>query len=113
MFPAQTGVAIEAKSYWQHTGEIVSSRRASAALQDLGVDFERITAQFGGDDSSDWCRHGSAAVPSSDQSPFEELRGRISEVTSQPEENVFLCPSGMQVRRSESQSDELKECILE
>jgi hypothetical protein len=27
VFPATTGVAIEAKSYWQHTGEIVTSRR--------------------------------------------------------------------------------------
>ena len=27
VFPAMTGIAIEAKSYWQHTGEIVTSRR--------------------------------------------------------------------------------------
>lgn len=32
IFPAETVFAIEAKSYWQHTGEVVSSRRAETAL---------------------------------------------------------------------------------
>ena len=35
IFPAQTAFAIEAKSYWQHTGEVLSSRRAEAALNEL------------------------------------------------------------------------------
>lgn len=46
MFPRETFSAIEAKSYWQHTGEVVSSRRAEAALLQLGVPFERFTAPF-------------------------------------------------------------------
>lgn len=37
IFPAKTEFAIEAKSYWQHTGEIVSSRLAEKTLTDLGV----------------------------------------------------------------------------
>ncbi len=35
IFPAQTVFAIEAKSYWQHTGEVLSSRRAEVALCQL------------------------------------------------------------------------------
>jgi len=35
IFPAQTAFALEAKSYWQHSGEIVSSRRAECALIEL------------------------------------------------------------------------------
>jgi len=37
VFPAATEFAIEAKSFWQHTGEIVSSRRAEVALVELGI----------------------------------------------------------------------------
>ena len=35
IFPAQTMFAIEAKSYWQHTGEVLSSRRAEVALSQV------------------------------------------------------------------------------
>lgn len=35
IFPAKTEAAMEAKCYWQHTGEVVSSRRAEAALIQL------------------------------------------------------------------------------
>ena len=37
IFPAQTVFAIEAKSYWQHTGEVLSSRRAESVLAKLGL----------------------------------------------------------------------------
>eukprot|EP00559_Dactyliosolen_fragilissimus_P004030 CAMPEP_0184859360 /NCGR_PEP_ID=MMETSP0580-20130426/4369_1 /TAXON_ID=1118495 /ORGANISM="Dactyliosolen fragilissimus" /LENGTH=871 /DNA_ID=CAMNT_0027355957 /DNA_START=48 /DNA_END=2664 /DNA_ORIENTATION=+ len=37
LFPKHPALAIEAKSYWQHTGEVVSSRRAECALIQLGV----------------------------------------------------------------------------
>jgi cystathionine gamma-synthase len=35
LFPAETLAGTEAKAYWQHTGEIVSSRRAEVALMQL------------------------------------------------------------------------------
>lgn len=35
LFPAETTAGIEAKAYWQHTGELVSSRRAEKALNTL------------------------------------------------------------------------------
>ena len=98
IFPAQTGVAIEAKAYWQHTGEIVSSRRASAALQELGVAFERITKRFGErGEEMEFCKFH-AHDPGEDEAneAFQELRGRIGSVAGQPPSNVFLCPSGMQ-----------------
>lgn len=37
IFPARTEFAVEAKSYWQHTGEVVSSRMAEVALTSLGI----------------------------------------------------------------------------
>ena len=53
IFPAQTAFAIEAKSYWQHTGEVLSSRRAEAALNKLGLCdgdckeiLSRVTSSF-------------------------------------------------------------------
>lgn len=48
IFPAETTSAVEAKSYWQHAGEIVSSRRAEAALEALGigVDDVRVTRDY-------------------------------------------------------------------
>jgi len=36
LFPAETVAGMEAKAYWQHTGEVVSSRRAETALLALG-----------------------------------------------------------------------------
>ena len=33
----------QAKSYWQHTGEIISSRQAEEALKVLGLPAEEIT----------------------------------------------------------------------
>mmetsp|Transcript_6693 Transcript_6693/g.8458 ORF Transcript_6693/g.8458 Transcript_6693/m.8458 type:complete len:816 (+) Transcript_6693:12-2459(+) len=42
IFPAQTSFAIEAKSYWQHTGEVLSSRRAESALVQLGMCQDNI-----------------------------------------------------------------------
>jgi hypothetical protein len=35
IFPAETATGIETKAYWQHVGEIVSSRRAEQALKIL------------------------------------------------------------------------------
>jgi len=46
IFPAQTAFAIEAKSYWQHTGELVSSRRAECALLKLSSISESNEGNF-------------------------------------------------------------------
>jgi cystathionine gamma-synthase len=44
-FPAETEPGMAAKAYWQHTGEIVSSRRASNALRQLGFDLDKTVTQ--------------------------------------------------------------------
>ncbi|GMH69372.1 hypothetical protein TrLO_g2894 [Triparma laevis f. longispina] len=95
IFPAETGVAIEAKSYWQHTGEIVSSRRASAALQELNIPFSKISSSFN-PSSSEFCLHKSHPSYLPSPTPLSTVRSRIADITDQPDENVFLTPSGMQ-----------------
>jgi cystathionine gamma-synthase len=37
LFPAETKYAMAAKAFWQHAGEVVSSRRAETALIELGA----------------------------------------------------------------------------
>ena len=54
IFPARTEFAIEAKSYWQHTGEVMSSRKAETVLLELGAwrsgseseEIRRVTTCF-------------------------------------------------------------------
>jgi cystathionine gamma-synthase len=65
----ETAMAM-AKRYWQHTGEIVSSRRADAALAGRGDHAEAAEAKAA-------------------------LRQRLANLASTPEEAVFLFPSGM------------------
>lgn len=113
LFPAQTTAGTEAKAYWQHTGEIVSSRRAEQALKALGMDVrhrvtcggaatpplvrhESSSSSLDGDgDGSSITEngHGSSATIVND--PFTELRGRIGGWANVPPENVVLTPSGM------------------
>lgn len=93
LFPAETTAGIEAKAYWQHTGELVSSRRAEQALKILGQSFSsRVTccpiagtptifhSSEGGDCSS---------------SAVAQLQERISGWTNVPTDHVSLLPSGM------------------
>ena len=113
IFPAETGVAIEAKSYWQHTGEIVSSRRASAALISLNIPYENITTKFklltcssfrdpvAVQENGHMCLHPSViedTEPNAHNMHYahSQVINRISEITKQPPSNVFLTPSGMQ-----------------
>lgn len=93
LFPAKTEAGTAAKAYWQHTGELVSSRRASRALQILGRPFQkRVTC----------CpKTGTPAIlhPCEEQSnapcPFSELKQRIAGWTNVPTDHIFLTPSGM------------------
>lgn len=119
IFPAQTVFAIEAKSYWQHTGEVVSSRRAEVALAQLGLGsnnsnseenhvLKRVTTSFQ-NDAGDWkiCKYTKepylALYPSEDESsydginidPFTGIKDRIASVVNTPSSSVFLTASGM------------------
>jgi len=91
LFPAKTEAGTAAKAYWQHTGEIVSSRRASQALQTLGKSFDkRVTCcpQTGTPTVYHSCE-------SQADTSFEQLQQRLAGWTNVPQENVFLLPSGM------------------
>jgi cystathionine gamma-synthase len=105
LFPAQTKVGMEAKAYWQHTGEVVTSRRAEQALlgvlptlpptSDATSAIPRITAG-----PQIWhCSSG--GVPDEedgggcDSDPFDALRSRIGGWANVPSDHVFLAPSGM------------------
>jgi cystathionine gamma-synthase len=101
LFPAETIAGMEAKAYWQHCGELVSSRRAEQALRKLGEKIKkRVTCcpetgtpaiHHSSDDEA-------AETPTSTSttcSPFIQLQDRITEWTNVPSDHVFLTPSGM------------------
>lgn len=97
MFPAQTLAGMEAKAYWQHTGEIVSSRRAEVCLQELSHSIEAPV--------SDFCQYDAITTtcPSDDlnasneqeQSPHSLVKDRIASLTHVPSDHVYLTTSGM------------------
>lgn len=92
LFPAQTMAGMEAKAYWQHTGEIVSSRRAEACLKELGIQVEAPVSVH--------CQHGAEAKAEvvqreTTESPFLLLRERIANFTSVDKKHVYLTTSGM------------------
>lgn len=91
LFPAETAAGVEAKAYWQHTGEVVSSRRAEEALKELNMDVphEIVT-------SPRTIHHASSCDPELEPLPQEALRKRIAEWTNlDSHESIFLTPSGM------------------
>ena len=125
LFPAETAAGSEAKAYWQHTGEVVSSRRAERALHALNVPLRgRITnplrvhhSAFPADAvtadavTTTTTTASTATSPAAmdnnnntDYNPTRELRARIAEWAGLPPtsatavpaiDHVFLTPSGM------------------
>jgi cystathionine gamma-synthase len=114
LFPAETVAGTEAKAYWQHTGEIVSSRRAEAVLTALGFPLQRqITTGPAApyvfhsalpDNNESLCsssfysnsKQHDATTPTTGFSVHDELRERIAGWAGVPDkEHVFLTPSGM------------------
>ncbi len=104
LFPAETTAGIDAKAYWQHTGELVSSRRAEKALTILGKKFsKRVTCcpvegtptiLHSCDPSKDpFTSMGNSATNGT--SYHQKLQERISSWTNVGTENIFLVPSGM------------------
>lgn len=92
MFPAETLAGMEAKAYWQHTGEVVSSRRAECALEALGV---CIKSQYFTEGPVCHSPH-QMPVPSDEPSSSSQLRDRIATWAKVPSsDSVFLSPSGM------------------
>jgi cystathionine gamma-synthase len=103
IFPAQTTAGTEAKAYWQHTGEVVSSRRAEMALvQLLNIPIQNVVTKG---PNAPYVHHSSFTKAStkstnhtnmSNTSPQNELRQRIATWAQVPDKDyVFLAPSGM------------------
>ena len=84
LYPATTEAALEAKCYWQHTGEVVSSRRAEACLRELNS-FDEA--------KSNMALHRACDV--TDPKIMHDLKSRIASVSRVHEDNVFLAASGM------------------
>jgi cystathionine gamma-synthase len=119
IFPAQTTAGTEAKAYWQHTGEVVSSRRAEMALvQILGRKVQKLVTKgpeapyvyhsaFPEAETSAVLRKSVIDAPERiksvhkvdsnySDSPHNELRERIAGWAQVPDkDHVFLAPSGM------------------
>lgn len=120
IFPAETAFAIEAKSYWQHAGEVMSSRRAEVALAKLdlfeichegervGKGLKRVTTSFfeGHGDGEGWttCQNTkeshltlfpSEADSSLQVDVFTGIKERIASIVETPPSSVFLTTSGM------------------
>jgi len=114
LFPAETTAGIEAKAYWQHTGELVSSRRAEKALNTIGKALaKRVTCcpiegtptiRHPSDPSKQINKSNtttseviSSSTHNSNQnlSAHEELKKRISGWTNVNTDHIFLAPSGM------------------
>jgi cystathionine gamma-synthase len=96
LFPAETLAGSEAKAYWQHTGEIVSSRRAEIALSQLGqLPLPQVCPQT--TLNADIASPGPVYHSSHESctSVFDLLRDRIASWTNVPKSHVHLLPSGM------------------
>jgi cystathionine gamma-synthase len=88
LFPAETPAAIEAKAYWQHTGELVSSRRAEMALKELNIPLKHVTLPGTSLYSAD-------AVPITDTTMYTQLQHSIGTWTNTTPDAVHLVASGM------------------
>ena len=105
LFPDESGLRSHAKKYWQHTGEIISSRLAEAALQALGAGcvadwsitrkHSRSSLRQSSSDLhmqrllSEWSNGGHY------NATLETLCKRIAGIVEEPRESVTLCISGM------------------
>jgi len=108
LFPAETEAAMAAKAYWQHTGEVVSSRRAYHALQEMGVALEKTVTEEehvchhahlvpgGGKEESPQQSKQQQQQPCDDSLVQYQLRERIAQWANvESPTSVFLTPSGM------------------
>lgn len=91
LFPAEAEAAMQAKAYWQHAGEIVSSRRAEQALKEMKIPLNQ-SVTCGPD--APYVYH--PAQCKDKDTAFTRLRQRIAQWNQIPSpDSVFLTPSGM------------------
>ena len=86
-FPATTPAGSEAKAYWQHGGEVVSSRLASRTLRQLGLPVAKAVTPT---------RTSYHPCEAQSPNPHEALRERVAAWAGVPGgDHVFLTTSGM------------------
>ena len=101
-FPNIPNLVSQAKAYWQHTGEVVSSRRAQNALNVLSKADQHAATTLSPTRAKDEFMNSklpnsssSDAISLSQSSANEELQNRIATWTNVPQDYVFLTTSGM------------------
>lgn len=90
VFPATTAAGTQAKAYWQHTGEVVSSRRAQACLQDLQVPLQQTVTQ-----QQHTCHEHDTSTSVASDDAWTQLRQSLAEWAGTSSDDVVLTPSGM------------------
>jgi hypothetical protein len=89
----------QAKSFWQHTGEIISSRQAEYALRQLHQTVPEITSQYCEGrrrcSSDDFTTCDSLSLSDRDVKADMVVRQRIADVAKVNIDNVVLTVSGM------------------
>lgn len=95
IYPAKTEAGTAAKAYWQHTGELVSSRRASRALQLLERSFNKRVTCSPTTGTPTVYHSCSERLSDQEECYFEALQKNIAGWTNVSTDNVFLIPSGM------------------
>lgn len=86
VFPATTAAGSQAKAYWQHTGEVVSSRRAQACFQDLGIPLTQTVTED---------QHICHEAEMSECDPATTLRQSLAVWAGTSPDDIVLTPSGM------------------
>ena len=100
-FPNIPNMVSQAKAYWQHTGEVVSSRRAQNALNVLlKADQHVATTTSPTTAKNEWINlntfnSSSDTISLSSSSAYDKLQNRIATWTNVPQDHVFLTTSGM------------------
>ena len=90
VFPATTAAGTQAKAYWQHTGEVVSSRLAQACLQDMQVPLQKTVTQ-----EQFTCHEHDTATELTVDDAWTQLRESLGRWAGTPADHVVLTPSGM------------------
>ena len=89
-----TSLSSSAKAFWQHIGEILSSRKAEAALRSFGFAIPNVTELYS---SKRECLSDSYSADSSSPNPYQIIKERIMTIVHEPlnDNSITITTSGM------------------
>ena len=92
-----TSLAANARAYWQHTGEILSSRKAEAALRFFGFPVPNITELYSADNKRECLSDSYTVEALGGVSPYQILTERIMSILDEPlrDNSITITTSGM------------------